>query len=335
MRNPRRLAALLCCLRLSLMGAELEREALDFPTSNRALLENRPEVFFMGVDREGRRVWQGGSFGFTRMPLLHEGREIFTRFHEGADIAPVHFDASGKPRDEVRAMAHGTVVRVEERGGMGYGNQVVLRHDWSCGPVFTRYAHLESVRVAKGRTVRRGEVLGILGASGFRFDEARAHLHVEAGLMLQSGLEEERRFHDLNMAVLDPAALLRASRTSALDLPAHVASLPVAFVLETPAAAEPEFLRRHPWLASPAPARPRQGWRIHFTAWGFPVRFESLEEKPAARRVQMRAEWPGLHTWHTRQLLTGQGPAAELGQRGELLLELLLPGQAAGAESLR
>lgn len=307
------------------MGAELEHEALDFPTDNRALLENQPETFYMGVDREGRRVWQGGTFGFTRMPILHEGREIFTRFHEGADIAPLMLDNGGKPQDKVRAMAQGTVVWVAERGGMGYGKQVVVRHDWSCGPVFTRYAHLDTVLVEKGQSLKRGDVLGILGATGFRFEESRAHLHVEVGLMLQSGLEEPQRFLEVNMAVLDPSALLTASRKGSLHITAHISALPIAFTLEVPAHDEPEMLQRHPWLASAALQHPLQGWRIHFTAWGFPCRFEPLEKKPQTGRIEILAEWPGLHSWHTRQMLTGQGSSAALGPRGEQILRLLLP----------
>lgn len=307
------------------MGAELEPEALDFPTENRALLEHQPEAFFMGVDREGRRHWQGGTFGFTRMPILHEGREIFTRFHEGADIAPRKLDPGGKPQDEVRAMAQGRVVWSAERSGMGYGKQVVVRHDWSCGPIFTRYAHLDTVRVEKGQSIKRGDVLGTLGATGYRFEESRAHLHVEVALMLQSGLEEPQRFLEGNMAVLDPAALLLASRTGALDMPAHISALPTAFILEMPSRDVPEILQRHPWLATSAPVPPSQGWRIHFTAWGFPCRWEPLVEEPTARRIEMRVEWPGLHTWHTRQMLTGQGPSAALGPRGEQTLQLLFP----------
>lgn len=304
-----------------LVGGDVER--LEFPTGNRALEEGRAEAFFMGVDRDGGRFWQGGAFGFTRSPLTQAGKTLFTQFHEGTDIAPLLRDASGQPIDEVCAMAPGEVVLAEARGTSGYGHQVLLRHDWSCGPVFTRYAHLARLTVQTGDRLQAGQVLGVLGSSGGRFDPARAHLHVEVGLLLNAHLPEDRRYRALNLAVLNPEALLLASLQGPLDLPAQVRALPVDFTIETPATGSPDLLRRHPWLAGEVAAGPARGWRVHCTAWGLPVRFEALAEAPAVARVTWVRAWSGLHSWRTRQLLTGEGPTASLGPRGELLLDLL------------
>lgn len=305
-----------------LVGGDAER--LEFPTGNRALAEGRAEAFFMGVDRDGGRFWQGGSFGFTRSPLTQAGDTIYTQFHEGTDIAPLLRDAGGQPLDEVRAMAAGEVVLAEARGTSGYGNQVLLRHDWKYGPVFTRYAHLARLTVQTGDSVNAGQVLGVLGSSGGRFDADRAHLHVEVGLLLTTQVPEDRRYRPLNLAVLNPETLLLASLRGPLDLPAIVRALPVDFTIETPATSLPDLLKRHPWLSEAAATRPMSGWRMHCTAWGLPIRFEPLAEAPAAARVTWVRAWSGLHSWRTRQLLTGEGPTASLGPRGELLLELLL-----------
>ncbi len=330
----------LSCLLIGAASAaccqELERERFDFPTQNHALLSDRPEDFFMGVDREGRRDWQGGSFGFTRSPLVHEGTEIFTKFHEGTDIAPLKHDAAGVPLDEVMAMADGEVVFCEEHGASSYGNQVVLRHDWNCGPVFSRYAHLGRLSVAAGAVVKRGQVLGVLGSTGGRFAADRAHLHVEIALMMDADPKDmpatatslsQGRFHALNMAVLNPESLLRQPYPGRLDLPAVVRALEVDLILETPAVRVPDILARHPWLAEKAVTGSPAGWRIHLTAWGFPVRFEPLAEAPARTAVTWVRPWEGLHSWHTRQILSGQGPAAELGPYGEVLLRFLVPGR--------
>lgn len=298
-----------------------------FPTVNRAPLDH-PDRFYMGVDREGERVWQGGTFGFTRMPIQHQGKTIFTQFHEGIDIAPLHFDEVGNPTDEVRAMAAGTVVLVEVRGSSSYGNQVVVRHDWQGEPVFSRYAHLASVVVQTGDTLASGQVLGILGSSGGRFESKRAHLHLELGLLLNSNLPEPERYRPVNWAVLDPAPLLQATtdKPEAITLNTVAASLPHAFTLECPGSEIPDILRKHPWLSSSKleDLTSTQGWRIQFTAWGFPLRFEALQESsPAERKVILVDPQPGLHSWHTRQILTGEGPTATLGPRGELLLDLI------------
>ncbi len=302
-----------------LVGGDAER--LEFPTGNRALAEGRAEAFFMGVDRDGGRFWQGGSFGFTRSPLTQAGDTIYTQFHEGTDIAPLLRDESGQPVDKVRAMAAGEVVLAETRGTSGYGHQVLLRHDWKCGPVFTRYAHLAQLTVQTGDRVDAGQVLGVLGSSGGRFEPDRAHLHVEVGLLLNAQLPEDRRYRPLNLAVLNPETLLLASLQSPLDLPAQVRALPVDFTIETPATGLPDLLKRHPWLGEVA--GPVRGWRVHCTAWGLPVRFEPLAVAPPAARVTWVRAWSGLHSWRTRQLLTGEGPTAALGPRGELLLKLL------------
>lgn len=299
-------------------------ERLGFPTANRALEEGRVEAFFMGVDLDGGRFWQGGSFGFTRSPLAHAAGTLFTQFHEGTDIAPLLRDAGGQPLDEVLAMAAGEVVQAEARGTSGYGNQVLLRHDWNCGPVFTRYAHLARLTVQTGDRVDAGQVLGVLGSSGGRFDPTRAHLHVEVGLLLNAGLPEDRRYRPLNLAVLNPETLLLASLQGPLDLPALVHALPVDFTIETPPARMPDLLSRHPWLAKDDnPTGQASGWRVHCTAWGLPVRFERLTDAPPVARVIWVRDWQGLHSWRTRQLLTGEGPKASLGPRGKLLLDLL------------
>ena len=51
----------------------------DWPTENRALLEGRPQDFYMYVKRnfEGQesKPWEGGSFGFVRGPQRLDGRE--------------------------------------------------------------------------------------------------------------------------------------------------------------------------------------------------------------------------------------------------------------------
>ena len=87
-----------------------------FPTENQALLEGRPQDFFMYVNRdfegEKSKPWQGGQFGFVRGPIRNGDKVTCIQFHEGIDIRPVHRDAEGNPTDEVRAAGAGAVVHV-------------------------------------------------------------------------------------------------------------------------------------------------------------------------------------------------------------------------------
>ncbi|HRK16702.1 MAG TPA: hypothetical protein PK490_20645, partial [Prosthecobacter sp.] len=168
-----------------------------------------------------------------------------------------------------------------------------------------------------------------------RFGAARAHLHAEAALMLSTAETAPARYESMNMAALNLEDLLRASQNGVLDISAHARALPVDFIIETPRSGRPGLLRRHPWLEAAAHGGPAAGWRIHFTAWGFPARFEPLSEKPAAEQVTWVRPWTGLHTWRTRQMLTGQGASAQIGPRGEVLLGLVFAADGGTPEPLR
>jgi murein DD-endopeptidase MepM/ murein hydrolase activator NlpD len=60
-----------------------------------------------------------------------------------------------------------------------YGNVVVIQHtfsDSSGGPVYTLYGHLSRVSVTAGQTVKRGDIIGNVGATGIA---QGPHLHLE------------------------------------------------------------------------------------------------------------------------------------------------------------
>lgn len=86
------------------------------------------------------------------------------RMHEGVDIAAGY----GSP---VVAAAGGTVGSTGWRGG--YGNIIEIRHQ---GGLVTRYAHLSSINVHSGQQVKRGQLIGRVGATGHA---TGPHLHFE------------------------------------------------------------------------------------------------------------------------------------------------------------
>jgi murein DD-endopeptidase MepM/ murein hydrolase activator NlpD len=85
-------------------------------------------------------------------------------FHTGIDIAA----NTGVP---VRATADGTVELAARDGD--YGNAVVLAHGFGIG---TRYGHLSRYAVRPGQAVKRGDVIGYVGATG---RATSSHLHYE------------------------------------------------------------------------------------------------------------------------------------------------------------
>lgn len=102
----------------------------------------------------------GASVGMKFNPFFKT-----IRLHEGIDLmAP-----AGTP---VVATADGQVTAVE-RKEKGFGNRVVITHP---GGIKTVYAHLQEVKVGQGQSVRRGSIIGLVGASGRAF---APHLHYE------------------------------------------------------------------------------------------------------------------------------------------------------------
>ena len=58
-----------------------------------------------------------------------------------------------------------------------YGNLVLIRHD---GGIMTAYAHLASVRIKKGMTVRKGQTIGSVGATG-AVSASQIHFEIRKG----------------------------------------------------------------------------------------------------------------------------------------------------------
>ncbi len=85
-------------------------------------------------------------------------------FHPGLDIAAHH----GTP---IRATADGTVDAVGYMGN--YGNAVMVRHGFG---ISTRYGHMSRIAARAGQIVKRGDVIGYVGATG---RATSAHLHYE------------------------------------------------------------------------------------------------------------------------------------------------------------
>ncbi len=96
----------------------------------------------------GYRAW-GGGYG---------------RYHYGLDLQACR----GEP---VYSAGDGVVAAVSNRGA--YGNSIRIDHGYQLS---TFYAHLDRVLASPGRTVRRGEVIGLVGATG---NATGPHLHFE------------------------------------------------------------------------------------------------------------------------------------------------------------
>ena len=99
------------------------------------------------------------GFGMREHPIFHTQRA-----HLGVDYAA----PTGTP---VISVADGVVVESGFSGG--FGNMVVVQHNARQSTV---YAHLSKIAVRKGQTIKQGDNLGAVGATGWA---TGPHLHFE------------------------------------------------------------------------------------------------------------------------------------------------------------
>jgi len=100
-----------------------------------------------------------GFFGGRSDPFTGE-----PEYHSGLDI-------SAQKGQAVYATADGLVQSAGYTGD--YGNLIVIKHDFGLS---TRYGHLSAYKVKVGDSVKRGDVIGLVGSTG---RSTGAHLHYE------------------------------------------------------------------------------------------------------------------------------------------------------------
>ncbi|MBN1658229.1 MAG: peptidoglycan DD-metalloendopeptidase family protein [Anaerolineae bacterium] len=122
---------------------------------------NRYPMTMVGTAPKGAPKGSG-RFAWPASGMLSQG---FWAGHSGIDIA----SRIGVP---IRAADDG-YVRLAGRDTWGYGIQVVIDHG---NGYMTRYAHLNSLDVKAGDSVKKGQVIGTMGNTG---RSTGPHLHFE------------------------------------------------------------------------------------------------------------------------------------------------------------
>ena len=147
------------------LGGELDRlsremkgrnksfqDLIEAIESKRNLLASTPTIWPV-------KGWLTAGFGHRRSPFTGQ-----RQMHEGVDIS----NAVGT---RVIAPADGIVTYTGPLGG--FGNVVSVDHGHK---ISTFYAHLQQHKVSQGQQVRRGDVIGLVGATGH---VTGPHLHYE------------------------------------------------------------------------------------------------------------------------------------------------------------
>lgn len=113
-------------------------------------------------------VWPlKGGVGYVSMAFGQNEHPITGQWyiHKGMDFS------NWRSGDPIISTANGQVVTVMYDNG--FGNSIIVKHKHG---FYTRYAHLDSIRVKKGQYVSQGEVIGTLGNTGLT---TGPHLHYE------------------------------------------------------------------------------------------------------------------------------------------------------------
>jgi murein DD-endopeptidase MepM/ murein hydrolase activator NlpD len=128
-------------------------------TSVRSYFENQQALARATPTLWPAAGWLSSAFGNRKDPFNGS-----PDFHAGLDISANR----GTP---VRAPADGTVEHAGVNGN--YGKSVLLVHGFGLG---TRFGHLSSYVVRPGQRVKRGDLIGYVGATG---RATSSHLHYE------------------------------------------------------------------------------------------------------------------------------------------------------------
>lgn len=145
--------------RTIIVSVSKEKTELSPESKQRADLEwERVKKIFSETKLE--RLWKDSFVDPVKSAVTSEFgvKRMFNNtvqsFHRGIDLRAA-------PKTKIKASNAGIVKLADD---LFYaGNQVIIDHGHG---VFTSYAHLSKILVAPGQTVKRGEVVGLSGATG-------------------------------------------------------------------------------------------------------------------------------------------------------------------------
>jgi len=327
-------------IRTTAMG---QNQTLDLvlPTDNDALFSGGGAAFYQHIERNFKGLkstpWEGGQYGFVRDPTDTAGGLVYTRFHEGIDIRPLHRDVHGEPLDEVRAIADGKVVHVNSVPGYSnYGKYIVIEHRWGGSNYYSLYGHLSSLGVQTGETVKRSQRIAVMGYTGTGLNRERAHLHLEVNLMFSHEFDSWYNtffrndpnhngiYNGMNLAGLDIARLyLALHKNPSLTIPEFLGREETFYKVMVPKSRHFELARFYPWMLSTGNRNEKSSWEVSFAQSGVPVRIESSDKSVTQPELSYVKKSAVDYSHLTRDIIAGHGTNAHLSDYGTQLMRLL------------
>ena len=321
-----------------------ENQTVDvgLPTDNDALFSGGGAAFYQYIERTYKGVkstpWEGGQYGFVRDPTDTPGGVVYTRFHEGIDIRPIHRDAHGEPLDEVHSIADGKVVHANIVSGYSnYGKYIVIEHHWDSSNYYSLYGHLSSIAVQSGDTVKRGQRIAVMGYTGTGLNRERAHLHLELNLMLSHQFEawyntffrndpnHNGIYNGMNLIGLDIARLYLALRKNpSLTIPEFLGSEETFYKVTVPKSRHFELPKLYRWMLATGSRNEKSSWEVSFAQSGVPLRIESSDKNVTQPELRYAKKSSVNYSYMTRDIISGHGANAHLTDYGKQLMRLLI-----------
>ena len=331
-------------LSITMTTQTAQNQVLDLalPTDNDALFSGDGPTFYQYVERNYKGAkstpWEGGQYGFVRDPTDTAGGIVYTRFHEGVDIRPLHRDPRGEPLDEVRAIADGKVVHTNlVPGYSNYGKYVVIEHRWDGSNYYSLYGHLSSIAVQPGDTVKHGQRIAVMGYTGTGLNRERAHLHLELNLMLSREFESWYNaffrndpnhngiYNGMNLAGLDIARLyLALHKNPSLTIPEFLGREETFYKVTVPKARHFELPKLYSWMLTTGSRNEKSSWEVSFTQSGVPLRIESSDKSVTQPELSYVKKSSVDYSHLTRDIISGHAANVHLTDYGRQLMRLLI-----------
>jgi len=315
---------------------------LGLPTDNDAIFHGDGPAFYQYIERdyhgEKSTPWEGGQYGFVRDPEPTREGTVYTRFHEGIDIRPVHRDENGEPRDEVRAIADGKVVYTSLVAGYSnYGKYIVIEHVWDGSPYYSLYGHLSKIDVRAGDAVQRGQHIAVMGYTGAGINRERAHVHLELNLIMNHKFEgwyeanykndpnHHGIYNGINLDGLDIAKLyLQLHENPALTVPQFLSREEVFYKVAFPRSRHFELPKLYPWMVNGNADPEPRAWEVSFARSGLPLRIEPSDRKVKQPEVVYVKQSSLNASYLTNGVATGPTNHAHLTDYGMQMMRLLI-----------
>ncbi len=317
----------------TLKGTEAPKFKLSWPTPNPAFARGMGYSTFL--QKTGpEKPFSSGAFGCVR----NNGY----KFHEGLDLYPVKRDKKGKAVDSIYAAMEGIVSHINATASYSaYGKYIVLEHPSITPPLYSLYAHLDSITpgLTKGVRVKIAQVIGKMGnsSSGYRIPMERSHLHFEIGLRLTDQFQKwydkklfksknrHGNYSGFNLVGIDPIQFYSSYKQKSISSPLDfLNSLPVSVIARVKSSKRPDFVSRYPSLCK-AVKHVSNLWDVTFGPYGIPLKIESVEENISSREKSIKIIQFNKETQQKpcRRLVTQKGTQFYPSEQLQTYLELL------------